>query len=149
MTVVVDATPPMRGPSIAALLQPCTLADNPMCPLLPPMKCRHCLLLHVTVTALRAVELWVRAVQRHHQRTGPPPPLDGALDFLSLSAVKSANQKSNWERLHKPIHRRCGNIVSRTWFNTTPETWTDYARIFIIVISGVLFPSALILPHFT
>ena len=28
-------------------------------------------------------------------------------------------------------------------------TWTEYARIFIIVISGVLYPFALILPLFT
>ena len=101
--MVVDATPPTRvwQPSIAALFQPCAFTDNPMCPPLPPLKCRHCCLLHVTVTAPLAKELWVCAIQRHHHRAGPPlSPLDRALDLPFLSAVKSANQKSNWYRLH-------------------------------------------------
>ena len=115
--VVVDATPLLHvwWPSIAALLQPCTFVDNLTCPpllsQLLPMKCHHCCLLHVTFTAVCAKELWVHAAQCHHRRAGPPlSPQDGALDLPSLSAVKSANQKTNWDQLHKPIHRRCGNI---------------------------------------
>ena len=60
-----------------------------------------------------------------------------------LLFVQMANLISNWDQWFW----RCGNICSRTWFNTMSSTWTEYTRFFLfIVIYGVLFLSALILP---
>ena len=98
VVVVFEATPLtfVWRPSIAALLQHCASADNTTSP--PPpaneVYC-HCRL-HVIVAAARAKERWIVAMWRHHRRAGSPSsPLDGALELPSLSAVKSANRKSN------------------------------------------------------
>ncbi len=59
---------------------------------LPLMKCHHRHRLHVIIAAACSKECWVRILERHHHRAGPPIlPQDVALDLPFLSAIKSAN----------------------------------------------------------
>jgi hypothetical protein len=114
------------------------------------MKRHHCYLLHITVAATRAKELWVCPKQRHHRRAEPLISLlDGALDLPPLIAVEPANQKSNWDQLRKPIHRRRGNIFHIRGLISCPKLGQSMPGFFVIEISVILFPSTLILPLFT
>ena len=100
-------------------LMPLLTTQHP--PLLP-IKCHHCCLLHVIVTAMRAEKCWVRVVQHHHCKAGPTlSQLDGVLYLPSLSVVKLANQKSNWDCRNAYLTDQCNDWKMVDWYSFANE----------------------------
>ena len=95
------------------------------------MKWHHHFLLHVTVTAARAKELWVCVAQRHHRRAEPLlSPLDKVCREVSQPEIQQMQEYFFHIRGLIP-HCKLGPSMPGFFY--------------FIVISGIIFPSALIL----